>query len=112
MNEMLTLPLFVILLLFTAILSSIITTMLPMLPVYWNAFKSRIKRKFTRKRKANDCSMLANTNRIEIGVLKLRVDDLEEQIDNLAKNHYTREKNKKHNIRKEVRAYLEELKTK
>jgi len=56
--------------------------------------------------------MLANTNRIEIGVLKLRVDDLEEQIDNLAKNHYTREKNKKHNIRKEVRAYLEELKTK
>ena len=109
MNEMLTLPLFVILLLFTAILSSIITTMLP---VYWNAFKSSIKRKFTRRRKANDCSMLANTNRIEIGVLKLRVDDLEKQIDNLAKNHYTREKNKKHNIRKEVRAYLEELKTK
>jgi hypothetical protein len=39
-----------------------------------------------------------------------RVSELEEQINNVAKNHYTREANRKNNVRKVVREYLSELK--
>lgn len=42
--------------------------------------------------------------------LTKRVDELEEQLNNVAKNHYTREVNRKNNVRKAVREYLEELK--
>ena len=42
--------------------------------------------------------------------LTKRVDELEEQLNNVAKNHYTREVNRKNNVRKVVREYLSELK--
>ena len=95
MNEMLTLPLFVVLLLLTSVLASIITTMMPMLPKYWYAFKTHIRRVFTRKPKTN-----------------VYCDDLQEQVNELASRLVTREKHLKGNVRRYVREYLEELKTK
>ena len=99
MNEMLTFPLLVITLLFTAILSSIITTMMPMLPKYWYAFKNAIKRVFTRKPKTN----------VYCDDLSKRIDDLEEQINNIAEIQATQQRNRKYNIRRDVREYLKEL---
>jgi hypothetical protein len=42
--------------------------------------------------------------------LTKRVDELEEQLNNVAKSHYVREVNRKNNVRKVVREYLSELK--
>ena len=42
--------------------------------------------------------------------LTKRVSELEEQLNNVAKSHYVREANRKNNVRKSVREYLEELK--
>ena len=93
MNEMLTFPLLVVLLLSTAILSSIVTTMLPYMPKYWHAIKTRIKRVFTYKRKQN-----------------VYCDDLQDQINTLAEKLATREKHLKGNVRRYVRGYLQEIK--
>ena len=41
--------------------------------------------------------------------LSKRIDELEKQMDNVAKNHYNREQNRKSNIRRDVREYLKEL---
>jgi len=99
MNEMLTLPLFVVLLLLTSVLASIITTMMPMLPKYWYAFKTHIRRVFTRKPKTN----------VYCDDLSKRIDDLEEQINNIAEIQATQQRNRKYNIRRDVREYLKEL---
>ena len=95
---MLTLPLMVLFIVGTAVLSSIITTALPYMPKYWNAFKTRIKR---RK------NTLDNHN---LEVLVERMNELEEQMNNVSQNHFRREQNRKGNIRRAVREYLEELK--
>ena len=42
--------------------------------------------------------------------LTKRVDELEQQLNNVAKSHYVREVNRKNNVRKVVREYLSELK--
>lgn len=78
---------------------------MPYVSMLRDAFKSRIKRGKNIK-----ADMLANTNRIELGVLKLKVDDLENQVNNLAERLATRERNRKNNIRRDIREYLEELK--
>lgn len=44
--------------------------------------------------------------------LQSQIDELKEQMDNVAKNSYRREQNRKSNIRREVRDYLAELRTK
>lgn len=41
--------------------------------------------------------------------LQQQIDELKEQLDNVAKNHYRREQNRKSNIRRTVREYLAEL---
>ena len=92
---------YLFLLVITALGSSVMTHYAPAMLV-------RIKRLFTRN-KVDKHSMLANTNRIEIGVLKLRVDELEQQINNLAERQATQGRNRKSNIRRDVREYLKEL---
>jgi len=94
MNEMITFPVMVLALLFTAILSSIITTALPYMPKYWYALKNAIKRVFTAR---------ATTPSSDI-------DDLKKEVNNIAERLATREKHLKGNIRRYVREYLEELK--
>ena len=46
---------------------------------------------------------------ILIAKLTERVDDLQEQINNLVEVKYTRDRNRKNNIRRDVRDYLKEL---
>ena len=103
MTEMMYMPLIWGIIVFTAILSSVITTALPYMPKYWNALKNAIRRKLTRKPKMDMVDVVI------IAQLQDRIDDLEEQVNNLATNHYRRERNRKNNIRRDVREYLEEL---
>ena len=101
---MIGMPLVVLLVLGTAFLSAVITATLPSLPNYWNALKHSIKRVFTRKQPEMDV-----VDVILIAQLQERVDELEEQVNNVAANSYRRETNRKNNIRREVRDYLKEL---
>lgn len=103
MNEMMYMPLMWGIILGTAVLSAVVTQALPSLPTYWNALKNVIKRKLTRKPKMDMVDLVI------IAQLQDRIDDLEEQVNNLATNHYRRERNRKNNIRRDVREYLEEL---
>jgi flagellar motor component MotA len=103
MNEMMYMPLMWLIILGTAILSAVVTTALPSLPKYWNAFKSSIRRVFTRKSKMDAVDVII------IAKLQDKIDELEEQVNNLAEVLSTRDKNRKYNTRREVRDYLEEL---
>lgn len=76
---------------------------MPYVSMLRNVFKSR------KKREINSQSMAIKTNEIEIGVLKQKVDDLETQVNNIAERLSTRDRNRKHNIRRDVRDYLAEL---
>jgi len=90
------------LLVITALGSSVMTSYAP-------AMLARIKRLFTRKKRFTNtkpCSLI----QIEVDELQKKVKELEEQMDNVAQNSYRREQNRKNNIRREVRDYLEELK--
>jgi len=62
---------------------------MPYVIKWWKSIKPR------KKRESNDLSK--------------RIDELEKQMDNVAKNHYNREQNRKSNIRRDVREYLKEL---
>jgi len=100
MNEMVYMPLMWGIVLGTALLSAVVTTALPYVPKWWNALKSRIKRKSN----ATDI-----VDVILIAKLTERVDDLQEQVDNLVEVKYNRDRNRKNNIRRDVRDYLKEL---
>jgi len=104
MNEMLAMPLIVILIVFTAVFTAIITTILPRVPKLWHAYKTRIKRKSTRKSATDIVDIIL------IAKLEERLGDVEVTMKNVADNAYRREQNRKNNIRREVRNYLEELK--
>ena len=84
----------------TALLSAVVTTALPHVPKWWNALKSRIKRK------SNDKDIV---DVIIIAQLQERIDELEVQMNNVAENAYRRDRNRKNNIRRDVRDYLKEL---
>ena len=103
MNEMMYMPLMWGIILGTAVLSAVVTQALPSLPTYWNALKDSIRRKLTRKPKMDMVDLVI------IAQLQDRIDELEKQVNNLATNHYRRERNRKNNIRRDVREYLEEL---
>lgn len=125
MNETMYMPFMVLVILGTALLSAVVTTALPHVPKWWNAFKSRIKRKSTPK--SSDMDMVdviliaKLTERVdeleEVGkkiVYKQmkhvnQIDDLQEQVDNLIEVKYNRDRNRKNNIRRDVRDYLKEL---
>lgn len=98
---MLAMPFVVGLIIGTAFLTAVVSTAIPHMPKLWNAFKSRIKRK------SNDKDIV---DVIIIAQLQDRIDELEAQMENIAEVKYNREKNRKSNIRREVRDYLSELK--
>ena len=86
---------YLLLLVLTAIGSSIMTAYAP-------AMLARLKRLFTRTKR--------QTQNVSCVELEARITELETQINNIIEVRYNREKNRKHNIRREVRDYLEELK--
>ncbi len=96
-------PFMVLVILGTALLSAVVTTALPRMGKLWNAFKSRIRRK-PNVPKATDMVDI-----IIIAQLTERIDDLEEQLTNVVEAKYTRDRNRKNNIRRDVREYLKEL---
>ena len=121
MNEMIYMPLMWGIILGTALLSAVITTALPYMPKWWNALKSRIKRK-SNTTDIVDVILIAKlterADKVEEIVRDLvrytnedekRMDDLQEQINNLAEVKYNRDRNRKNNIRRDVREYLKEL---
>ena len=108
MNEMLAFPFMVGVIIGTALLSSIVTSALPYLPKYWHTIKTRIKRVFTPKPKPYP-HYVEQIRKRDLD-LQDKMDDLQEQIDNLANKIATRDKHRAGNIRRVVREYLEELK--
>jgi len=103
MNEAMYMPFMVLVILGTALLSAVVTTALPYVPKWWNALKSRIKRK------PNVPTATDMVDVIIIAQLTERIDDLEEQLNNVIEAKYTRDRNRKNNIRRDVREYLKEL---
>ena len=103
MNEVMYMPFMVLVILGTALLSAVVTTALPYVPKWWNALKSRIKRK------PNVPTATDMVDVIIIAQLTERIDELEEQMNNVADNAYRRDKNRINNIRRDVRDYLKEL---
>lgn len=117
MNEMIAMPSVVLLIIGTAFLSAVVTTVLPSLPNYWNALKSSIKRVFTHESDMDvvDVILIAqlqeqmDKTRDTLKYLIQKNKDIEEQVNNLVEVKYNRETNRKNNIRREVRDYLKEL---
>lgn len=97
---MIAFPIVVGLIVGTAFLTALVSSMLPSMGYYWNAFKTRIKRIFMRK---------PSIDQHNLEVIVERMNELEEQINNVAQNNYRRENNRKSNVRREVRDYLKEL---
>jgi len=100
MNEMLAFPFMVGVIIGTALLSSIVTSALPYMPKYWHAIKMRIKRIFTPKQRLDQHNL---------DVIVEQINDLQQQVNNLAEAQATKDKNRKSNIRRDVRDYLKEL---
>jgi len=73
---------------------------MPYVNMLRNAFKSRKKRKST-----PDCAIMEHN----IEVIVKELNELKEQMSNVAQNSYRREQNRKSNVRREVRDYLKEL---
>lgn len=98
---MLAFPIVVGLIILTAFLTAVVSTSMPYVINVWNAFKSRIRRK-------KDTMDVVDV--IIIAQLQERIDELEDQVDNLAQALSTRDKNRKSNLRRDVREYLNEIK--
>ncbi len=73
--------------------------------IYPHVLKMRmhIMQYFTRKK---------HTPNVYCDDLQSQVDELKKQLDNVAETLATRDKNRKYNTRREIRDYLEELRTK
>ena len=118
-NEMMIVPFIWFMIVFTAILSSVVTQMIPYMPKYWHMIKMRIRRVFTRKtysqrEDVNHLKEIVKANTKHIAEMEMELNniaDLQEQINNLADKVASKDKNRKHNIRRDVREYLEELRT-
>ena len=91
---------YLFLLVITALGSSIMTHYAP-------AMLMRLKRLFTWKKRKPNVDIF---DIIQCDMLSKRIDELEQQIHNVAETVSTRDRNRKHNIRRDVREYLEELK--
>ena len=102
-NEMMTIPVVVGLIVFTALLTAVVSASLPRMGKWFNMFKSRIKRKSN----ATDI-----VDVILIAKLTERVDDLQEQINNCVETKQVATRNRKNNIKRDVREYLLELQNK
>ena len=117
-NEMMIVPFIWFMIVFTAILSSVITSTLPYMPKYWHMIKMRIKRVFTRKtysqrEDVNHLKEIVKANTKHIAEMEMELNniaDLQQQVNTLAEKIATRDKHRAGNIRRAVREYLEELK--
>ena len=91
---------FLFLLVLTGVGSSIMT-------LYAPAMVRGIKRSFTRKKRTPnvDCTLLQHN----IEELVEQVNDLQKQLNNVVEAKYIRDRNRKSNIRRDVRNYLKEL---
>lgn len=69
--------------------------------LFWNTIKSSIS--FRKPQQSTN---------VYCDDLQSQIDDLKEQVDNLAEALASRDKNRKSNTRREVRDYLEELRSK
>ena len=112
MNEIFALPLVLCVIVATAILSSIITSVLHLLPKYWYAFKTRISRLFTRRPTVDYPIILDSRGLVMLEQACIQIEKLEVQVNNLTKSQVVRETNRKNHIRRVVREYLEEIRTK
>ena len=83
----------------TAVLTYAFTLAVPYVKMKWNAFKHAKKHKQTAD----------NIHTHNMDILVEQVNELREQMNNVAQNSYRREQNRKNNIRREVRDYLKEL---
>lgn len=84
----------------TAITTYSITVMAPIVRQQVKAFIHSKKRRKTTVKEIYEHNL---------EVIVERMNELQEQMDNVAKNSYRRETNRKNNIRREVRDYLKEL---
>ena len=100
---MIAIPVVVTLILSTTILTVVISASLPTLGKWFKSFKTRIKRKSN----ATDI-----VDVILIAKLTERVDDLQEQLNNVVEAKPIANRNRKNNIRRDVREYLQELQNK
>lgn len=75
----------------------------PYVMMVLNVFKSR------KKREKNTHTTYTIEDKLMIGNMLNRIDDLETQVNNVAERLSTRDRNRKHNIRRDVRDYLAEL---
>jgi hypothetical protein len=91
---------FLFFLVLTGVGSSIMT-------LYAPTMVAHIKHLFTRKKRTPqpDCSLMEHN----IEVLVEQVNDLQQQVNNLVEVKYNRDRNRKNNIRRDVRDYLKEL---
>ena len=80
--------------------------LMPYVSMLRNAIKSRIRR----GKNTQPNNVFTIEDKIMIGKTLNRVDDLEKQVNNLAERLATRERNRKNNLRRDIREYLEELK--
>ena len=83
----------------TAILTYTVTLAVPYVKRRYNAFKD------ARKHKA----LADNLTTHNTDILVERINELEKQIDNVAKKVATRDRDRRSNIRRDVRDYLKEL---
>ena len=83
----------------TAVLTYTFTLAVPYVKMKYNAFKHAKKRKQTAD----------NIHTYNMDILVEQINELREQMNNVAQNSYRRETNRKNNIRREVREYLKEL---
>ena len=114
---MLTFPVMVFIILFTAVLSAAVTQALPHVPKKWNAFKQRIRRRKNNKRNTIEARLEWLEGRAQIHDnqnkgFHNRLDALDEQLNNIAETLSTRDRNRKYNTRRDVREYLQELQNK
>ena len=83
----------------TAVLTYAFTLAVPYVKMKWNAFKHAKKRKQTTD----------NIHTHNMDILVEQINELREQMNNVAQNSYRREQNRKSNVRRVVRDYLKEL---
>ena len=106
---MIMMPIVVTLIVSTAILSAVVTSAMPYVPNMWYAIKTRIKRIFMRNNNRHDNDIF---DVLQVQELNAKIDDLNEQVRNIAETQSTQTRNRKYNLRRDVREYLMELQEK
>ena len=99
-NGMMMMPVVLVLIVGTAFLTAVVSASLPRMGGWFTAFKTRIKRK-------SNATNIVDV--ILIAKLTERVDDLQEQLNDVVGKEKKFSRNRKNNIKRDVREYLQEL---